>query len=91
MADPRSCAERGARVAGRSPLELSVGEALSVDLASYVRDDDTPDTDLAWSLSGEGVDIVWQEGANASVYLSSPQSVQAVLYLQYEIQKATKL
>ena len=63
-------------------LEISTGDTLHVDLTSYVRDDDTPESDLTWSLSGEGVDVVWGEGGSASVSLSSLQPGQTILYLQ---------
>lgn len=63
-------------------LEISTAETLRVDLTSYVRDDDTPESELTWSLSGEGIDVLWGEGGSASVYLSSLQPGQTVLYLQ---------
>ena len=74
----------------RSPTGDFDGDTLHVDLTSYVRDDDTPESDLTWSLSGEGVDVVWGEGGSASVSLSSLQPGQTAFICRCEIPRATK-
>ena len=87
VADPRPCAlSVDPRIA--VPLPRDFDDMLHVDLTSYVRDDDTPDP-TTWSLSGEGVDVVWEK-VGASVSRREPSARQTALYLQVRDPGATK-
>lgn len=76
-----SAPSAGPRFLPRSNAPLVLGEEMRIDLKEYIKDDDTPLGDLAWSLRAEGVRAVWVDGEVSTLLLRATELGAATLYL----------